>query len=114
MKVRGKMATNCSDELQSTPHKDTKNSSWKLLEKTCISTATRKFGVDRKRIHEWIKQKYSTQKKIQTKTAGHKMKRLDGGGRKVNDDELEHHVLGWIHNLSVEKTYYEKSQTFLQ
>ena len=54
------------------------------------------FQVDRKRIRELIKQKHSIREKVEVKTKGSHSKRLGGSGKKINDKELEGHVLEWV------------------
>ena len=60
-------------------------------ESKSISSAAKKFNVDRKRIREW----QSAKAKLQA--ADNKSKRLDGGGRKPFDVGLEDELLEWIH-----------------
>ena len=93
---------NCNGEVKSTSHKDEKIKSYSLkfklevveaAKKTSIGAASRKFSIDRKRIREWLKQKNVINEKLQATTGGSKKKRLDGGGRKFNDEELDHQVL---------------------
>ena len=60
-------------------------------ESKSISSAAKKFNVDRKRIREW----QSAKAKLQA--ADNKRKRLDGGGRKPFDVGLEDELLEWIH-----------------
>lgn len=56
-----------------------------------ISSAAKKFNVDRKRIREWR----SAKAKLQA--ADNKRKRLEGGGRKPFDVGLEDELLEWVH-----------------
>ena len=41
---------------------------------------------------EWMKQKGANKNKLQTTIECDKKKRLDGGGRKIVDNEVESHV----------------------
>ena len=98
---------NCGDEVKSTSHKNETVKSYSLkfklevigdAEKTTIGAASRKFSIDRKRVREWLKQKDAINEKLQATTGWSKKKRLDGGGRKLGDEEFENHVLEWIHS----------------
>ena len=60
-------------------------------ENKSISSAAKKFNVDRKRIREW----QSAKAKLQA--ADNKRKRLEGGGRKPFDVGLEDELLEWVH-----------------
>ena len=60
-------------------------------ESKSISSAAKKFNVDRKRIRLW----QSAKAKLQA--ADNKRKRLDRGGRKPFDVSLEDELLEWIH-----------------
>ena len=53
-----------------------------------IHSAAKKFRVDRKRVSEWV------QKEEKVTSMKGKRFRLDGGGRKLRDVELE--VLSWM------------------
>ena len=71
-----------------------------------ISAASREFGIDRKRIREWIKHREKLQ--LFTKSGKTKRKRLTGGGRKANDEDMEDSLFGWIvdlrsHNLRISR-----------
>ena len=59
-------------------------------------TAERKFGVDRKRIREWIQNESKIQNKVSSKNRGSFAKKQDGGGRKMKDMDLEEILLEWI------------------
>ena len=61
-----------------------------------IGAAERKFGVDRKRIREWIQNDSKIQNKFCSKNQGRFAKKLDGGGRKIKDIDLEEMLLEWI------------------
>ena len=65
--------------------------------KTSISAASREFSIDRKRIREWIKHREKLQQF--TKSGKTKRKRLTGGGRKANDEDMEDSLFGWIVDL---------------
>ena len=56
-----------------------------------IHRASRKFNVDRKRIREWQRTKADLE------ATDHKRKRLEGGGRKPLDEEMEEVLLEWVH-----------------
>ena len=87
--------------LASTSHAGLKNSSYsnefKLkavqFAEECNSNrkAAAKFGVDRKRVREW------RQKKSKLEDTSSKRKRLEGGGRKPFDEDLEEALLQWVH-----------------
>ena len=55
-----------------------------------MRSAAKKFKVDRKRVREWV------QKEEKVTSMKEKRFRLDGGGRKITDAELEEEVLSWI------------------
>ena len=61
-----------------------------------IGAVERKFGADRKRIREWIQSDSKIQNKISSKNRGSFAKKLDGGGRKIKDMDLEEMFLEWI------------------
>ena len=48
-----------------------------------IGAAEQKFGVDRKRIREWIQNESKIQNKVSSKNRGSFTKKLDGGGKKI-------------------------------
>ena len=54
------------------------------------------IGVDRKRIKEWIQNESNIQNKVSSKNTGSFAKKLDGGGRKIKDMDLEEMFLEWI------------------
>ena len=59
--------------------------------------AAREFGVDGKRIREWCSQK---EKLVAMKKKGKsKRRRLDGGGRKALDEDMEEDLFIWIVEL---------------
>ena len=96
----------CQEEqAKSSSHKNEKiklyTLSFKLLVKkhakiTSIGAAERKFGVDRKKIREWIQNESKIQNKVSSKNRGSFAKKLDGGGRKIKDMDLEKMLLEWI------------------
>ena len=49
--------------------------------------------VDRKRIKEWIQSESQIQNKVSSKNHGSIAKKLDGGGRKIKDMDLEEMLL---------------------
>ena len=54
------------------------------------------YKVDRKSVREWRGKKQKCEELRKSTSAGVKRQRLDGGGRKVTDSELEEHLLEWI------------------
>ena len=62
-------------------------------EKSTNRGAAKKFFVDKKSVREWRKKKDSLQ------TLPDKKKRLLGGGRKVNNPDMEEELVVWISNL---------------
>ena len=58
--------------------------------KYSIHSAAKKFKVNRKRVREWV------QKEEKVTSMKGKKFRVDGGGRKFADVELEEEVLSWI------------------
>ena len=60
--------------------------------------AERKYKVDRKSVREWRGKKQKFEELRKSTNAGSKRQRLDGGGRKVADSELEERLLEWIFN----------------
>ena len=63
----------------------------KYAKENSLNSASKKFNIDRKRVREWVgnEEKVASMKE--------KRFRLDGGGRKLTDSELEEEVLNWIH-----------------
>ena len=57
--------------------------------------AGRRYSVDEKRVREWRNKMDDIKAKVADK-GGLKRRRLDGGGRKVTNEELEEEVLMWI------------------
>ena len=53
--------------------------------------AARKFKIDRKRVRDWVNQEDKV-----LKMKGKRF-RVEGGRRKLTDNELEDEVLNWIH-----------------
>jgi len=87
-------------------HKGKKISSYTLkfkleaiayAELNSINSASKKFNVERKRIREWSKCKESLQS-LKKKDQGSKRKRLDGGGRKPLDQQMEEVLVEWIYD----------------
>ena len=68
-----------------------------MAEKKTKGAAAREFGVDPKRIREWCKQKDDLVAK--KKSGQSNRKRLNGGGRNVQDEDMEEAVFNWIMNL---------------
>ena len=58
--------------------------------------AAKKYKVEVKRIREWRQNKRSI-KELKEKQKGQGRERLEGGGRKVIDDNLDEIILEWIH-----------------
>ncbi len=78
-----------------------------VAKKKSIAAAAREFGVDRKRIREWVKQE--SQLSEFKKEGKSKSKRLKGGGRKANDEDMEEVLFDWVvdlrrRNLRVSRT----------
>ena len=78
--------------------------------------AERKFGVNRKTIIKWLQNKSKIQNKVSSKNWGSFAKKLDGGGRKIKDIDLEEMLL-WMDNFtkikehtSVTEAYSKESQ----
>ena len=78
--------------------------------------AERKFEVNRKTIIKWIQNKSKIQNKVSSKNWGSFAKKLDGGGRKIKDMDLEEMLL-WMDNFtkikeltSVTEAYSKESQ----
>ena len=96
----------CQEEqTKSSSHKNEKIKSYtfsfKLLvvkraKMSSIEAAERKFWVDRKRIKEWIQNESQIQNKVSSKNRGSFARKLDGGGRKIKDMDLEEMLLEWI------------------
>ena len=91
----------CQEEqAKSSSHKKIKSYtlSFKLLlvkhaKMSSIGAAERKCGVDRKRIREWIQNESKIQNKVSSKNLGSFAKKLDWGGRKIKDMNLEEMLL---------------------
>ena len=96
----------CQEEqAKSSSHKNEKIKlyalSFKLLvvkdaKMSSVGAAEGKFGVDRKRIREWIQNESKIQNKVSSKNTGSFAKKLDGGGRKIKYIDLEEMFLEWI------------------
>ena len=66
-------------------------------EKSTKEAAARHFGVDARRIREWCAQK---EKLISLKECGKsKRRRLDGGGRKAMDEDMEDALFSWVQDM---------------
>ena len=67
-----------------------KTATIKYAQESSIHSAAKKFKIGRKRVCEWVQ--------MEEKATSRKGKRfrLDGGGRKLTDVELEEEVLSWI------------------
>ena len=63
----------------------------KYAKENSLNRASKKVNIDHKRVREWVgnEEKVASMKE--------KLFRLDGGGRKLTDSELEEEVLNWIH-----------------
>ncbi len=68
-----------------------------VAKKKSIAAAASEFGVDRKRIREWVKQE--SQLSEFEKEGKSKSKRLKGGGRKANDEDMEDVLFDWVVDL---------------
>ena len=87
-------------------HKGKKVSSYTLkykleaiayAENNNISSASKKFNVDRKHIREW-KDKKEELLFLKNKDHGAKRKRLEGAGRKPLDQQMEEVLIEWIYD----------------
>lgn len=58
--------------------------------------ASRKYKIDRNSIRDWRRKREKIEKLIKDTSSGAKRKRLDGGGRRVTDEEIEENLLEWI------------------
>ena len=67
-----------------------KKATIKYAQENSIHSAAKKFEVDQKKVREWV------QKEEKVTSMKEKRFRLDGGGRKLTDVELEEEVLSWI------------------
>ena len=88
-----------SSTRQATSHKGEKRTSYsmdfkkqviKFAEENSNRSAGIKFKIEVKRVREW------RQNKDKIVAAKDKRQRLDGGGRKVTDQQLEEELLKWI------------------
>ena len=68
-----------------------------VAETTSKEAAAKQFGVDSRRIREWCAQKEKLV--VLKKLNGSKRRRLDGGGRKAQDEDMEETLLSWIMEL---------------
>uniref|UniRef100_A0A915EKB8 HTH psq-type domain-containing protein n=1 Tax=Ditylenchus dipsaci TaxID=166011 RepID=A0A915EKB8_9BILA len=73
----------------------TKLESIKLARKNSMESAAKKFDVTSSRIQECIKQEDEL-KHQQRHSRWFQRKRLDGGGRQVNNPDLDVHLAEWI------------------
>ena len=82
-----------------------KKATIKYSQENSIHSAAKKFKVDRKRVCEWV------QKEEKVTSIKEKRFRLNGGGRKLKDVELDEEVLSWKNNNMFKATsiYDEKS-----
>lgn len=60
------------------------------------SCASRKFGIDVRRICKWRNQKNEIWKMVEETLKGKARQKLEGGGRKAYDEELEEIMLDWV------------------
>ena len=67
-----------------------KKATIKYAQDSCIHRAAKKFQVDQKRVSEWV------QKEEKVTSMKGKKFRVDSGGWKLTDVELEEEVLSWI------------------
>jgi len=65
-------------------------------ERVSKNAAAKKYKVDVKRIREWRKNKQSIAE-LKEKHKGQGRKKLDGGGRRAVDSDLDDIILEWIH-----------------
>lgn len=92
-------------DVKSTSHKGGKIKSYslqfkldavKFAELHSNRAASKKLNVDEKRIREWRK-KHEKISQARAQKGGAGKKRLEGGGRKILDSDVEEKVLNWIH-----------------
>ena len=79
---KGKRRQKCSMEF--------KKATVKCTQENSIHIAAKKFKADRKRVREWV------QKEEKVTSMKRNIFRVDGGGRKLTDVELEEEVLSWM------------------
>ena len=72
-----------------------KKATIKYAQENSIHSAAKKFKVDWKRVCEWV------QKEEKVTSIKEKRLRLNGGGRKLKDVELDEEVLSWIQQQHV-------------
>ena len=75
----------------------TKLQAVEMAEKASKEGAARQFRVGPRRIRERCTQKDALEKT--KKHRGTKQRRLDGGGRKIKDEDMEKTLLDWILEL---------------
>jgi len=92
----------------STSHKGMKLKSYSIefklevvefAERKSLHAAEREYKVDRKSIRTWRNSKERLGKLLSSSANGCHRKRLNGGGRKINDNDLEHALLAWVYGL---------------
>ena len=83
-------AISCKGEIREKYRIEFKKATIKLVKENSLHSAAKKFKVDRKRVHEWVQK----EEKV-TSMKGRRF-RLDGGGWKLTDVELEEEDLSWI------------------
>ena len=64
-----------------------------FAEQNTNRSAAREYGVDAKRVREWKKQK------DQLGSLSSKIRRLEGGGRKITLPDMEEELVAWIESL---------------
>ena len=91
-----------SEEVKTTSHKGEKRKNYTMefkrnaisfAEKHSNNTAAKKFCVDRKRIREWKQNKSELFDSVVKASS----KRLEGGGMKPMDVQLENQLVEWIY-----------------
>uniref|UniRef100_A0A915NI48 HTH CENPB-type domain-containing protein n=1 Tax=Meloidogyne floridensis TaxID=298350 RepID=A0A915NI48_9BILA len=68
-----------------------------------ITSAAKKFKVDRKSIRDWLKNEKKLNQQINTSAKGQNRKRLDGGGRKVMYQNQESELADWVKEMRERK-----------
>ena len=82
-----------------------KKATIKYAQESSIHSAAKKLKADRKRVCQWV------QKEEKVTSIKEKRFRLNGGGRKLEDVELDEEVLSWKNNnmFKAKSIYDEKS-----
>ena len=82
-----------------------KKATIKYAQESSIHSAAKKLKADRKRVCQWV------QKEEKVTSIKEKRFRLNGGGRKLKDVELDEEVLSWKNNnmFKAKSIYDEKS-----